>query len=344
MATSDSENKESRKNVSLRKIAEIAGVSRMTVSRAFKKDAPIKPELKAHILKVAKELGYTPDRMVTQVMSSFASRREVDYRENIAVIWWPARWAVVNKGKYASSILNGLTAGAEHYGCRLEHFVISDEVNARFLNRIFKAKNIQGVIITPPPTHLDIPPELDWDAFSGVLVGSSIKEPHLHRAQPSHFNSILNALEHIHKKGYQRPCLLVHSDLEERTRRAYAAAFLAWEGSDPSRIWHVEDHRNPGLKAWLEKCKPDAILGDTNECKPVIPKVFSNIPFASLDVQFVDSEISGIYQDIEATAENAVDLLIQARIRKETGIPKQPKILITQGSWNEGSTLPQKTT
>lgn len=52
-----------RNQVTMRDVAKAAGVSRMTVSRALKKDSPISKETRDHILKVVKEMNYVPDQM-----------------------------------------------------------------------------------------------------------------------------------------------------------------------------------------------------------------------------------------------------------------------------------------
>ncbi|MCV6574435.1 MAG: LacI family DNA-binding transcriptional regulator [Cohaesibacter sp.] len=51
------------KPVTMRDVAKAAGVSRMTVSRALKKDSPISTETREYILKVVKEMNYVPDQM-----------------------------------------------------------------------------------------------------------------------------------------------------------------------------------------------------------------------------------------------------------------------------------------
>lgn len=51
------------KPVTMRDVAKAAGVSRMTVSRALKKDSPISKETREHILKVVKDMNYVPDQM-----------------------------------------------------------------------------------------------------------------------------------------------------------------------------------------------------------------------------------------------------------------------------------------
>ncbi len=49
--------------VTMRDVARAAGVSRMTVSRALKKDSPISPATRDRILKVVREMNYVPDQM-----------------------------------------------------------------------------------------------------------------------------------------------------------------------------------------------------------------------------------------------------------------------------------------
>jgi LacI family gluconate utilization system Gnt-I transcriptional repressor len=47
----------------MRDVAKEAGVSRMTVSRALKKDSPVSEETRERILKVVREMNYVPDQM-----------------------------------------------------------------------------------------------------------------------------------------------------------------------------------------------------------------------------------------------------------------------------------------
>lgn len=50
-------------NVTMRDVARAAGVSRMTVSRALKKDSPISSVTRARILQVVRDMNYVPDQM-----------------------------------------------------------------------------------------------------------------------------------------------------------------------------------------------------------------------------------------------------------------------------------------
>lgn len=51
------------KAVTMRDVARAAGVSRMTVSRALKKDSPISKETRDRILKVVRDMNYVPDQL-----------------------------------------------------------------------------------------------------------------------------------------------------------------------------------------------------------------------------------------------------------------------------------------
>lgn len=49
--------------VTMREVARAAGVSRMTVSRALKKNSPVSKETREHILKIVRDMNYVPDQM-----------------------------------------------------------------------------------------------------------------------------------------------------------------------------------------------------------------------------------------------------------------------------------------
>ena len=326
--------------VSLRQVAGAAGVSRMTVSRAFKPGASIRPEVRTRVLAVARELGYAPDQMVTELMTSFVKRRLVKYRETFAALWWPERWAWQRTGiGLGAAMRRGLEKGAARHGCAVEHTVLAEKMSARSLMRMLKARGIRGLILTPPVTAETTPPALDWNDFSVVIMGSSLRSPRLHRAQASHYAAMVGVLETVKRRGYRRPCLLVRIDLEERMQRAYAGAFLAWEPDGAERIWHASAPETPGLKAWMEKTRPDVVIADTDGWRTVLPPTMGEGAFVSLAVEDPAGPITGNYQNFERVAESSVDLLAQARLRHETGEPAEPLIMLTTGFWVEGSSL-----
>ncbi len=339
MPTPSSSDSPRKKAISLRHIAEIAGVSRMTVSRAFKDEASVKPELRKKILQVAKELGYTPDTMVSELMTSFASRRPVSYKETFAAIWWPERWANVDKGHgFDADVLRGLNEGAQLHGRGIDHFVMTDEITPRVIERMLHARNIQGVILTPPASAEVKAPELNWDKLSAVTIGSSLREPAFNRSQPGHYTITIQALETLAERGYQRPCLLLRSDVEIRMLRAHTAAFLAW-GYPKDHIWHASTPSAEGLSDWLKQVEPDVIIADWDPWYEFLTPEDRKRGFLSLAVRNPNGSMSGIYQNTVRIAKGAIDLLVRSRLTHEVGVPQAPTLMLTSGDWIEGQTL-----
>ena len=59
----------SRTNVTMREVAEAAGVSSMTVSRALRTDSSVSEKTRTRILKIVKDLNYVPDQMAGSLSS-----------------------------------------------------------------------------------------------------------------------------------------------------------------------------------------------------------------------------------------------------------------------------------
>ena len=332
--------KKSKAPLSLRDLASAAGVSRMTASRAFKEGSEIRPELREKILKIAKEIGYQPDQMVTRIMSSFVGRRSIEYRETIAVIWWPDRWKGHNElNSYSGQIYQGLESAAAHNSCKIEHMVLTKEMPASVINRMLTARNIKAVILTSPPQSSFSLPELDWDQLSVAIIGTTIREPDFHRARPSYFTGLVSVLHKVKAAGLSKPCLLVDPDLEERMQRSYSAAFMAWEDNAAERIWKAPYSNTSGLRKWLKKHTPDVIIGDNKVWLDPLPEAYAKNRFISLGINSTDENSSGLYHDTYHLAECAIDLVIRSRIRNETGIPRQPILMINQGVWMDGQTF-----
>jgi HEPN domain-containing protein len=50
-------------------------------------------------------------------------------------------------------------------------------------------------------------------------------------------------------------------------------------------------------------------------------------------------EITGIFKNTCRMAERAVELLMNEKLRRETGLPKEPLTLMIEGMWIAGKTL-----
>jgi hypothetical protein len=231
-----------------------------------------------------------------------------------------------------------MEACAERHGCAIEHLVLAPETSGRALTRILQARGIVGVVLTPPALAETPAPELDWAVFCGVIIGTTLRKPRLHRAQVSHYTSMVQMLEQMRDRGYRRPCLLVRPELDERMQRAYSAAFMAWADGGIDRIWMGNMAPEAGLAAWIKQNEPDVVIADTDGWRESFP-ASPQLDFVSMAVEDPVGEISGNHQNYARVAEGAVDLLVQSRLRHETGVPAEPLTMLTTGFWVEGRTL-----
>lgn len=325
----------------MRDVAAAANVSRMAVSRAFRPDSSLSPGLRRLILETAERLGYRPDPLVTKLMTSFAQRRAVDYRETLGVLWWPERWKQTDSPlSFAAKLRAGLEAAAVPHGCRLDHFVIG-KTTAPALDRMLAARHIQGVILTPPATPDAAAPRLDWSKLSVMVVGSSLREPAFNRVHQHHYAAMVEVVRRLRERGFKRPVLVVSAELEERMQRAYTAAFLAHDAGPPEQVLRLASGETAGLARRLQSLRPDVVIIDIESRLPAVRRALGKAgrcELVSMDVKKADGETPGIFQNPNRMAECALDLLMQARRRHETGIPPEPMIVLTPGVWVEGAT------
>ncbi|MFH1499852.1 MAG: LacI family DNA-binding transcriptional regulator [Verrucomicrobiota bacterium] len=318
--------------VSLRRIAELCGVSRMTVSRAFDPARPVSPELRERILAVAAAEGYQPDRMVREVMTTFARNRKAGYRETLAALWWA-------KGPPAHGYLHevkaGLAAGAEFHGCRFDHFEVCTAAARKGLARVLRARGIRGVVVTPPMDEPDLSGLLPWEQFTAVAIGSSLRSPSLHRTQHNHHQGAVRVMEEIVRRGYVRPVLVVGRAFDLRAGRGASGAFLAWFPESVGRVLFYEDHTPVALARRLKSLRPDVVVSDSEAARPQVP---ARAGYVSMSVD-PGGDCTGVLQQPALLASAAVDLLLRSRWRGETGVPPEPMTLMTAGEWHEGRTL-----
>lgn len=331
--------------VSVRRLAEALGTSRSTVSRAFRGDASVRPELRERILAEAGRLGYRPDPLVSELMTNFARRRPIAYRETIGVLWWSERWAQAELAEpnYANRLRGGLERAAGRHGCRLTHFVLR-EGGAAALARTLRARGIRGVVLTPPSTPGTEAPALDWAELSAVAIGRSLSAPVFNSVHHNHYAAMVLALRRVREAGCLRPVLLVGTGLEERMQRAYTGAFLAHEPGPGAaeRVLHMEARGPAALARRLRGLDADVVIADVEgwaEGLRALPAALRPKRLAVLDVARRDGAFAGIRQSVDRMAECAVDLLMQGRFHQETGVPAEPIDVQTPGAWVDGASM-----
>ena len=336
--------------VNMREIATHASVSVATVSKCLSNKRDVSQETRRRVLETCQSLGYRPNPLISALMR--ARRRHSPASETLTLAFVTAFSTADGWRKHPSPIFRQIFLGAEERArernYRLEHFWLFREgmTNQRF-SQVLEARGIRGLLIAPlPDTHTVI--ELNWPAFSTVALGLTPTTRHFHRVTTDYYQSMLLTMEECLKLGYTRLGLAARLETIKRLEYRWEAAWLVacerYALKHPPAPLFVDEWTAGAVERWLEREKPDVVIG------PVLGKleellrasgrrVPHDLGLVGLLVPRRGDRLSGVLQGGEVIGAVAVDQLISAVERNETGIPDHPITHTTLGRWNPGATL-----
>ena len=280
---------------SIRKIAELAGVSPAAVSHALRGSPKVSAATRLKIERIAAKLGYQRDWQTARIMGRFRSAGRPGSAGTLAVINPSGSMQTVPPESSINALLPAIKARAQELNFAVDTFGLDQAtVDASRLRRIFYTRGIQGGIVLNAATHLDRLP-FENDGFPTVAIGYSITQP-LHRVCPDQYGDMLMVLHKLWELGYRRPALLIYPDLDQRTDYRFSAAYLAFyerilEESPPAIYAGA---RHPlRLRRWLTQARPDVLIFEEQYYYPkwiieqaagVGLQVPSNVALVSFDV------------------------------------------------------------
>ena len=322
---------------------------------ALKSHPNIPQPTRDRILKIAKELGYTPDPMLS-ALAAYRNRKKPSTYHG-AIAWlinsaYSFNWRDRNIRPHFSDYYNGAVSQAKLYGFDLEIFDFNAPgMTANRLASILSARGVSGVLLCPQPrpdTNLDFP----WDKFSTVTFGFSLAKPQLHTVCPTQYRAMRQTVHELRKLGYRRIGLALDSDHDLRTDRNYLAGYLVDEhiaglgGSATVPILSAPYTDNRTMKQWLDEHKPDAVVTGNYHILDVLLsfglKIPEDIGVACPLLPSEDTELSGYIENSSEIGSVAIDLLIGMIHRQERGIPATPQRIHVEGRWLPGKTLQQQ--
>jgi DNA-binding LacI/PurR family transcriptional regulator len=326
-------------------IAKKAGVHVATVSMALRDHPRIPAATRERILKIAGELGYTPDPMLSALAIYRDRRRPVTFHGTLGWLSDSSREFDWSKSDHYTRYFEGAKKRAAENGFQLEPFDFRSSSPQR-LRSVFRARNITGLLVCPHPTGyegIDFP----WGEFSLMTFGYSIIKPALHAVASAHFRNTRRVMQEIAARGYRRPGLVLGHDKGLTTDGNIPAAYFFEQqmGSPCAKIppFFTLENEPKAFFPWLKKHRVDVIL-TINYLVPLLKKTGFSIPgdigFVNLTLPEKNPAISGIVEDDGKIGSVAADLLVSMIHRGERGIPQEPLRTHLEGSWNEGKTLP----
>ena len=176
-----------------------------------------------------------------------------------------------------------------------------------------------------------------WEKFSSVVIGMGYARPQLHRVHHHHYLGMMTTLRMLKKQRYKRIGFYCGSTINERMFRAWSASFLAHHPlAQPGTLLALRKSPSRGdFLQWLRMTKPDVVIDGGH----IVKDWLATLPPArrphhvTLGWRADMPEVPGIDQQADVLGAAAVDLLVTQYQQNERGIPKSPRIVMTEGLW-----------
>ncbi|MDF1752426.1 MAG: LacI family DNA-binding transcriptional regulator [Verrucomicrobiales bacterium] len=340
-----------KSHITLRDIAEQAGVSAMTVSRALRNDPRVAAATRERIMGIATDLGYRPDPQLSRIMTQLQDRCRHHERETIAVIREAETGTDLPGSIYQYVPLEAIRERAERFGFLVEEFWLGvDGMTPARMDRILETRGIRGVIASPQSASMPVR-ELDYSRLAAATFGYGLLSPSLHRSAGNMTLAVRLATEELEKRSYRRIGLALSSWVEVRAENAYTATMLHYQQAiDPEN--RVPPFQFPGndldsgkepFLEWLDWHRPDVLITFDQQIPEWLAEQGIQIPrdigLASHDWSPRTPEFAGINHRRDHVAAAAVDLVVAQLLQNEAGIPEAPRQILIPPVWVDGESV-----
>lgn len=314
----------------------------MTVSRALGNRPRISETTKKKVLKIAQSLGYRPDPEIAKLMHYL--RRGVRPRFQ-SVLCGLTNWPAGPKPAYFQALLEGAERQAASRGYGFSVLPLSQEANdGRRVQRMLRSRGVEGVLLLPQRSPVDLSALLDWRDFSVVAASVSVLGPDVNRVAPHHFANTLRLCRELAALGHRRIGLVIDERHDLRVNRGLSAAVLSHarhedvEQVEPLMFQH---DMSPVVRAWFRRERPDAIVATSEslvrECARLLRlPIPGRIAFASANLDPIARErriVAGIDERPAEIGAAGIDMLASLVERRVRGLPASPASMLLTGSW-----------
>jgi len=344
-----------RQAITIKHVAEAAGVSLQTVSRVINNEPTVRPAMKDRVQASIDKLGYVPS-IAAQRMSGSRSYLILAINDRERTI---ADWQARQGNDWVDQMLLGGMLKCAEYGYRMIFELVdthSDHVE-RELGATISALQPDGVILTPPHSeNPQITGLLHRRRIPFARIGSIKPGPGIPMTMDDEGSARL-ATEHLIGLGHQRIGFVAGPDeysLSEWRitgwRAALAAAGLASDGLLARGDFSYASGTTAAASLLaLDPCPTAIIASNDQMCLALldaakrqgiaVPADLSLISFDNSPVaRFTQPQLTAIDQPVAATFAKAVELLIAWGNEPATAEP----VIVSGALVERGSTAPPR--
>lgn len=337
--------------VTIRQIAEKAGVSHSTVSRALNNSPSISHETRDRIREIAMSMGYQTNPLVAAWMSHVRrvktpqwTQGTLAYLETIDKV----KFATSSRRSFYTRCQKGAAERARELGYHLKVVSADDFAgNLEGLDRMIRYGAFDGVVF-PQTDQVRLEYNIDWDHVAGSTIGFRLDYPPFHRASVDAFANITLAMNILMKRGYKRIGLALTPSLDNLVNHTWVGSYLAFQHrhfstSEIIPPLLVDNNSLDAVKSWYQHYRPDAILQCQKRIREMILQLGKKNPdelgLVDLNATERDTDMAGIDQDLELVGAVAVEQVIAQLHRNERGIPPKRQTFLISGYWKEGPSI-----
>ncbi len=327
-------------------VAKKAGVHQTTVSLALRDHPRIPKATRLRIQETARQMGYRANPFV----SAFVAWRNRRGQARQAVLGYITADAPQHGGLHAvktySDLYEGARERAEELGYGLEHFWLGDpRLTRQRFNQITSTRYIHGLLVAPL-TIQSMTLDVDWDRFSVVAYGYSMKEPQVHRVYPDFYHGMLEALRRCRAAGYQRVGLVLDENTDRKSDHLWLSAYLMEQrlNEDAAEIEPLlmRGWNEAAFAAWYARRRPQVVLGlnvilgaARKWARDSGPAHARKLRFVQLNITNPDAPdgMPGVLLDRRRVGAACVDQIVGMIHRNEKGVPTQAQHLLVESGW-----------
>lgn len=188
--------------LTIEQIAELAQVSRSTVSRVLNNHPSVRPPVRDRVLQVIRENNYAPRAAARSLASS---------RTDVIGLLIPRSAGVIFADPFFSQMIQGITEASASLGYFLMLAMVTAEMEQSFYNRILRSRHFDGVIMLSSDVDDPILPLLIQDRTPLVLIGHHPFFQNLNTVDVENRAGARQAVTHLLSLGYRRVATITGS-------------------------------------------------------------------------------------------------------------------------------------
>lgn len=323
-------------NLTLEKIADLAGVSRSTASRVLRNQGSVSQKARDSVMRVVEETGFQPNA---------AARSLAGHRTNIIGLYITEVSSTILNDPYFARLTEGVSRASNLTDQTLSLFLLHEEEDAdKMTARILQNPLVDGIVISN--TNIENPTIsrlLDRN-LPFVIVGRH-EDPRVSFVDIDNIGGAFQATMHLIRQGYQRVSTITgvmnnysaidrlngYKDAHKARGREIDESLIYYGTSNYYGTFNKGDGYD-GAKALIQEGS-DAIFAASDaialgameaiqEAGLLIPEDialvgFDDLPFAKT------SNLTTIRQPIRQTGQLAVELLQEIVSNKENTHPRR---------------------